>query len=280
MKKTTILWLVLAAGLLLAGAGLFAGALLASDWNVSNLDTASYGTNRHTIDQAFHSILVDTDTADVVFAATDGPCRVECYEAENARHTVTVDSGVLTVQMQADKKWYDYIGIHFETPKITLYLPETDYRAVSVAASTGAVRLEALALDSLDIRVSTGAVTLNTVTCREDVRIRVSTGKTFLQDVHCENLHTEGSTGDLLLQNVTAAAQMYVVRDTGDVRLEGCDAGQLYLQTDTGDVSGTLLTPKVFDAKTDTGKVSVPNGTTGGLCTVITDTGDITFKPA
>jgi hypothetical protein len=43
-------------------------------------------------------------------------------------------------------------------------------------------------------------------------------------------------------------------------------------------VSGSLLSNKVFTAKTDTGKVSVPNSSNGGKCEITTDTGKIIIE--
>ena len=53
------------------------------------------------------------------------------------------------------------------------------------------------------------------------------------------------------------------------------DAEELFIKTDTGDVTGTLLSAKEFVYETDTGRVKLPETTTGGKCEIITDTGDI-----
>ena len=52
-------------------------------------------------------------------------------------------------------------------------------------------------------------------------------------------------------------------------------SGADFIKTSTGKVVGSLLTEKVFNAKSDTGKVEVPNTTSGGSCTITTDTGKI-----
>ena len=52
----------------------------------------------------------------------------------------------------------------------------------------------------------------------------------------------------------------------------------IYVETDTGDVRGTILTSKIFFAKSDTGDEDVPETTTGGICRIKTDTGDIKIR--
>ena len=68
---------------------------------------------------------------------------------------------------------------------------------------------------------------------------------------------------------------MFIERSTGDIELNGCDAGEIFIETDTGNVEGTLLSEKVFVVTTDTGDKRVPNTTSGGRCEITTDTGDI-----
>jgi DUF4097 and DUF4098 domain-containing protein YvlB len=62
------------------------------------------------------------------------------------------------------------------------------------------------------------------------------------------------------------------------VKFEKSDAAELSIKTDTGDVTGTLLTEKIFDAKSSTGDVDVPKTGSGGKCEIRTGTGDIRIK--
>ena len=61
------------------------------------------------------------------------------------------------------------------------------------------------------------------------------------------------------------------------MRLERCDAAEIMINTDTGDVEGSLLSDKIFAAKSGTGDVEVPETGTGGRCIITTDTGDISI---
>ena len=77
------------------------------------------------------------------------------------------------------------------------------------------------------------------------------------------------------MEHFIASDKLNVVRSTGDVRLVGADAGEIHIETDTGKVSGSLLSEKIFIPRTDTGKIDVPKTTSGGICEITTDTGDI-----
>ncbi len=315
MTKTTKIWLVAAVFLVTVGLIMFAAAMMAYDWDFAKLGTGTYGTNTYEISETFCNLSMNTDTADIIFALSDdGTCKVECFEEEKAKHSVTVQEDTLVIEVMEHKSWYDYIGIHFGTPRITVYLPQTEYtsllmnestgdiaipkdfrfedvgissstgdvdffasasRTVSIKTSTGNICAENIAAGALDLSVSTGNVTVSGVRCEGDITVGVSTGKAYLTDIVCKNVISSGSTGDISLKNVIAAEKFSVERSTGDVTFEGSDAAEIFVETDTGDVTGNVLTDKVFITKTDTGKIKVPTSVTGGRCEIITDTGEI-----
>ncbi|MBE6590166.1 MAG: DUF4097 domain-containing protein [Ruminococcaceae bacterium] len=315
MSKAAKIWLVIAAFLVLIGCILLGGAMAMVDWDLTKLSTNKYETNDYEINECYKSISVITDTADVVFVASENSkCYVSCYEQQNARHSVTVKDGTLFIELVDTRKWYEYIGINFKSPKITVYIPAGEYGALSVRSSTGDVEIpkdfkfsgievsestgdvtcyaaasgdvkiktttgnihvEGSSLDSLALSVSTGNVTVSDVTCKADVSVGVSTGKAVLNNVSCKHLTSTGSTGDISLNHVIAAEKISVKRATGDVKLIGSDAAEIFVETDTGSVTGTVLSEKAFIARTDTGTVDVPKTANGGRCEITTDTGDI-----
>ena len=318
MKKATKAWLIAAAALILSGCALFAGVMTTIGWNFTKLSTVKYETNMHEVDRPFSAIAVTTDTADVAFVLSDdGRCRVECREEENARHTVTVENDTLTVRREDQRPWYDHVGISLGATKVTVYLPETAYSALSVfentgnvdipqgltfvdaeisvttgdvrffaaaqgtaklKTSTGDIRVENISAGSLDLSVTTGKVTLSGAACTGDVTVGVSTGKAVLTAVSCRDLTSTGATGSLSLDRVTATGRFSIKRSTGSVKMNGCDAAEISVKTGTGDVTGTLLTDKVFITATGTGRVDVPQTTTGGRCEIVTGTGDIRIQ--
>lgn len=236
MKKSTKAWLLTALALVLVGAIAFAGVMSALRWDFTKLATTAYERNLHTVTEPFDNIAVETDTADVTFALSeDGVCRVECYENAKGTHTVTVENGSLVIRRTDNRAWYDFIGIGFASPKITVQLPKADYARVNVTTSTGDIALRDLSAGTLDVTVSTGDVTLTNV----------------------------------------VAAKLSITSSTGDVRFDSTDAAEIAVKTSTGDVTGNLRTAKVFVTKTSTGDVRVPNTASGGKCTITTSTGDI-----
>lgn len=246
----------------------------------------------------------------------DGSCRVVFEEPEEVRCEAAVDGDTLKISRRDERNRLGRFTLFSSrTPSITVFLPQTAYGSLTVfvdtgdveipqdfrfdgvyvsastgdidcrasvsgliklKASTGAIRLSELSAGELELAVSTGRVELSAVDCKGEASLKVSTGKALVKDFTSRSFASEGSTGNLTLEDAVAAETISITRSTGDVTLKRCDAAELTIKTDTGDVSGSLLTPKRFIARTDTGKIDVPE-TDGGVCRVTTDTGDIRF---
>ena len=314
MSKTK-LWLVIATSLVLVGLIIFGGVMMALKWDFRRLSTVKYENNVHEILEDYENIRIVTDTSNILLVpAEDGKTTITCYEQTRMAHSVTVQDGTLVIEPEDTRKWYDYIGFDFNTPKITVAIPQGEYGSLSVKVSTGKVDIpEAFVFENIDIEgstgdttikacatgairikrstgdihvenvtaasltlaVTTGRVTVSNASCTGDVTITASTGNATLGDISCKNLVSSANTGRLTLSNVVATESFDIRTSTGDVKFNDCDAAQIYVRTGTGDVCGTLLSEKVFMPRTNTGDVEVPRTVTGGRCEITTDTGDI-----
>lgn len=313
MKKATKIWLAAAACLVALGTAISAAALAACNWDLSKLSTPQYETNTHELSGEFESISIDTSVADVSFVLSEEG-KVVCYETQSAKHTVTVEDGVLAIKEVDESEWYDHIGIFTDAPTVTLYLPLSEYTALTVQehtgdvilpnnftfesidiltdtgdvqngacakgtirveTDTGDVTMEKVSAGALEIFTATGDVNLSDMSVQGDAEIRVSTGRVEMRDMQCKNLISNGETGDMRLENTVAAETFSIERDTGDVEFVSCDAAEISVVTDTGDITGNLREDKFFLAQSDTGDVEVPASFGAGKCELTSDTGDI-----
>ncbi len=314
MSTRIKVWIIVAVSLIIVGAIIFGGAMNMLNWDFSRLSTVKFETNTYEISDEYKDIMIETSEANIELVPSDSTkTLVVCKEKRNAKHSVRAENGALVIELVDTRKWYEHISfINFKSPKITVCLPESEYGKLSVKSSTGDVIIPGdFAFESIDISLSTGDVvnsaaaetveiktSTGSITAKGqsahtlaletttgivnlsdsdagNVRINVTTGLAILENLKCESIESDGNTGDLTLRNVIASGKLSVERDTGDIKLDGCDAAEIYIETDTGHVSGTLLSDKVFFAETDTGRVNVPKTISGGRCEITTDTGNI-----
>ncbi|MBE6916636.1 MAG: DUF4097 domain-containing protein [Ruminococcaceae bacterium] len=318
MKKRTVVWIVVAVSLVLIGGGIFSGAMALAGWDFSLLSTQKYTTKAHQLEDAYTSISVRGAATDVeIVPSADSETTVTCYQPEKVNQLVWVNDGVLNIDMHDERKWYDHIGIFFDTPKVTIAIPAGEYARLFVETDTGDVtipkefqfqQLEILGntgdikssaafeqgllgtttgdiciadvtAGKLSVTTATGDVVIRNVTA-EGLSVNVTTGDVELDAIRSDYVETNGETGDLSMTDVITEGVLAAVRTTGSIRFDKCDGGWLLLRSKTGDISGSLLTDKIFHVRTATGSVNVPQTKEGGECRVETTTGDIRIKIA
>ncbi len=315
MKKATKIWLLIATALVVVGCIILVTLFFITKGDGFQMASNPYVTREYPISESFHSISIKADTADITLAPTDSPvASVICYEQDTLQHAVSVRDGTLVIEAQDGRKWYDFLRFNLKKPKITVYIPQTECTSLVIAShtgdieikenlllesmditlstgnvtvladvsgpvkittSTGDIRVEGISADSMDLTVTTGQVGVTDVHCTKDISLKVSTGEACLTNIRCKKLTSNGSTGDIALKNVIADETFDIRRSTGDITFDRCDAYEINVETDTGNVTGSLLSGKIFITDSDTGRIRVPQSTTGGKCTITTDTGDI-----
>ncbi|MBR4765861.1 MAG: DUF4097 family beta strand repeat protein [Clostridia bacterium] len=154
------------------------------------------------------------------------------------------------------------------------------YGYVEITTDTGDVAINGIVAGDIEIQTSTGDVAVSSVSCTGRFRQTVGTGCTAIETLTCKTFESNGSTGEITLNNAFVSGSISIKRSTGDVTLSNSDSAEINIVTDTGDVTGVLLSGKEFITTTGTGDVSVPQGSTGGKCEINTDTGDIVFTLA
>jgi len=219
MKKSTKIWLIVGAALIVLGGIIFVCAMTATHWDYEKLGTDEFETHSYDITESFRHLDIEVHTADIFLAPSeDGQCRVVCRETKNATHRVDVQDGALKVRVSETKRWQIPIGISTVAPTVTVYLPASEYGALEVGTETGVISVPAgFTFDCMELSSNTG-----------DVSVRASASG---------EIEIETDSGDVFVEDVTAGGVLTVESDTGDVTVVHCEAENFRIDSDTGDVS-------------------------------------------
>ena len=155
------IWLIVAASMILLGGILFVGALAVErGFDFRKLGAMGIVTCEYTPTEEFDQMILKSDTADISILPAEGEeCRVVCREEENLKHHVSVQDGTLKIELVDERRWFEFIGFHFGSTSVTVYLPEKEYKALTVENDTGDVTLaKEITFGSASISVSTGDV--------------------------------------------------------------------------------------------------------------------------
>ena len=318
MKTTIKRMLLAGLALLVVGALILTAAMFSMKFDFRRLSTRKTVTNTYTPAGDFKDILISTHTAETTFLPSeDGKLKVVCVEEEGLQHVVTVSKDTLSIQAVDTQRWHEKIGVGGEKTSLTVFLPKKEYdvltlktstgdvtvpaafrfRSVMISASTadidfrastegtigiqtstGDISLSGLQAGSLELTASTGHIRVSDSVAEGSVKVQTSTGEVGFTDLNCADAQVKTTTGEVDFVRVLASDSLRIETDTGDVTFDRSDAPEIRVETNTGDVSGTLLTPKTFEADTDTGKVKLPQSEPGGRCELISDTGDFEIE--
>ncbi len=291
--------LIAAAILAVAGGVIFTVAFAILGFDIAKLGTQKYEFNTYTLSEDFNSIKINTETANVILAESDSDkCKIECSEREKVKHSAAVREGTLVIDTVNTQKWYDYIGINFGNETVTIYLPKAVYASMTVDTNTGNVEIPKIfsfenicvktatgnigcsadVSNTIDLQTDTGNIRIENSAPNGEVKVKTATGSIKIADIHCNRLSAESNTGSIDLINTIADDNMTINSATGSVRLDSCDANKIKVKTNTGSIVGTLLSDKIFFAKSAVGNVDVPKTTSGGTCELVTDTGNIQIE--
>ena len=296
MKKSTMIWLITAGALVLAGAVIFVSAMASVGWNLNGLGNTKYETKEYEVTDSFENLSIELSEEDIALVPSDDKkCKVVCVAREDTEHTVEVKDHTLMIGPENAEEQYTHFSLFLSgSPKVTVYLPQAKYNALTISggvgdmdipgdfafksieitASAGDIRCAASSAGAMKIGISTGDIRVEKATA-DEMDLHVSTGKISMHAVSCKGGLTAGvTTGDTSADQV-ACKSFTSEGTTGDIRLSDVVAEQLIsVERSTGDVTLEGCDGGELSIKTTTGDV---NGTLLSEKVFITDTttGDI-----
>ena len=278
MRMKTVVWLIVAASLLLLGGLLFTGAMVAIHWDFEELSTVKYETNHYTPDQSYENILIVTNTADVTLVMTEEDrTEVVCYEESKIRHTVWVEEDTLHIEVEDTRKWYEHIGVSFGNTSITIFLPKDgSYKSLVVKEDTGDVSVaKELGFESIDISTDTGDVECY-ASVKKNMKIATDTGDIRVEDLRVDALELTVSTGKITASRVDCRYDTSIHVSTGDAFLTDLTCYRLTSTGSTGHLTlKNVIARETFSITRSTGDVRF-EACDADTIYVKTNTGDVT----
>ena len=297
MRDRTKIWLSIATFFVGAGIILFVVVMTMNNWDFSRLNTLSYISETHTIEDAFQSIELNTESADVCLEqSTDGTCRVEWSVPEDWKHSVEVTDNTLLITLRDDTHWYDHIGINVRSPKITVFLPEENYKlltanvhsgkldvpkyfsfiGIEVESGSGDVECEASVTGSIKITTYSGDVRL-TEAAATGISVTTGSGRVTMESCTAGSITVTTDSGDPTLRNVHSNTDLRIDVTSGDAHLSDASCTNLYSMGESGKLTVEGVT--VYDMiviKRQSGDVTLKRCDVAKAVSITTTSGDVT----
>lgn len=271
-RSSRVVSIVVVAAILIAGLGL-RGLLryrpVGSGGDMSCDVTQQYESIR--IQTVSCDVDIDVGTNDTSSVEYRGPSRMVC--------TAEVHNGTLVIEEKSAGRWLSLRNLfsfrNWES-KLTVYLPEREYKALSVETVSGDVEIpRGGVFRVLDLATISGEIEL-AGTEESDVTAETVSGDVNIRSGSMKSLTVGTTSGELSATNVSVYGPAEFNSVSGDIDFLYSDAASLTVSAISGDVHTAILTPMEYITHTTSGEVSVAASQPGaGSCRITTTSGDI-----
>ena len=226
-----------------------------------------------------------------------------------------IDGVLTIKQVDTTRKWYEYISIlgSFQTPSITVYLPAGAYETLNIHSTSGSIKIqEGFAFSSatlkntsgpiscasdvtgaVEVKNTSGSITVNgsvggDLTVKNtsgsihvlggvngNLTVTNGSGSIEIKNATPTSVTIKNTSGGIDLINVICTGACNVENGSGSIELERCDAASFDVRTVSGGIRGSILSGKIFDCRSTSGGVHVPEKGEGGIFKAKTTSGGI-----
>lgn len=305
MRKAKKYALIIALAMMISGAAIFFIAFAISGFNFNKLSSEKIITQNVEIKEQFQQISVSSDEYDLKILKSDvEQCRVVYTGNEKQSLVCNVKGNELVIDLDDDRKWYEWIGLTFpidvgqNNTGLWVYLPEKEYDAllassysgcididsgftfdeVNIDAMSGNIKASGITAEKLDIQTYSGKIDISEISASDKINISTTSGAINAENVNANNAAVDSYSGKISLENFIAKGLLSVETQSGNVVLNDCDAGEITVDSYSGSVSGTLLSDKIFVTSTYSGSINVPISSGTEICTITTTSGNININ--
>lgn len=233
--------------LLLIGLILFVSGMSFAGWDFSRLSTAVYEQENYTAKQQITALDISYNNAQVRLVcdqnaqnvtisypickdrATGASAKVNIFEQDGALHIKEEPRLVL-------------INWQFETPTLTVTLPEKTLTTLVVNTQNGNITAENILIEKdAEFITQNGEIHVSQISA-SDLSLKTDAGGIFLRTVECKTLKAETDLGSVRLNGTLTADLAEFTSELGDIDLsEGIvKANDIRLSTELGNISAKL----------------------------------------
>ncbi|MGN0593138.1 MAG: DUF4097 family beta strand repeat-containing protein [Ruminococcus sp.] len=240
MKRAKKIWIIAAVIAIVAGLIISFCVFFMWNFDFSRMSTIQLETNTYFVDEAFRSIRIEGAECDVRLVPSDQAyCEVVCTEKEHVSNTIKVSDDTLIITRKDNRKWYESIGIDWNTcdMELTLYLPESDYETLYVKSLSGDTEIPAsFTFSETELYSSSGDIVYKAAT-EQNLTAETSSGDVAIRDLTAESIHMESSSGSVKISSVTVKNKLTIQTVSGDITLSDVHAKELSAECSSGDMA-------------------------------------------
>ncbi len=290
VKKITII-----AACSLIGAGVIISGIAVAANGAKLFHRPDASLNTISIEKDFENIDIDSVECDVKFIKSENDeCKIESIDEKSIVTEAEVRDNTLYINRVDKRKWYEGIGVYFgyRTPRITVFLPETEYEKLSilsasgdtsissdfsfesanVRSSSGDIEFLADVLKNAEIKSTSGDISVNTEA--ENLTVGSTSGNVGVEG-KANSVTVSSTSGDVLCYRVDSEGEFNAKTTSGDVMVRDSKVAGAYIQSTSGDVSIEKISADKLSFKTTSGDIELEEVYAENMLSASAVSGDI-----
>ncbi len=168
--------------------------------------------------------------------------------------------------------------IETESGSVNISFSDSDSGTVEISAESGSVTARGIRdCESVCLKTESGRIDIADI-YTDYLRVETESGRQELSDIHAVRTDIASESGSVSLKNAVSQAFLNISTKSGAVSLNGADSSEINIETVSGRVEGSLISPKIFDVKSSSGKITVPKSQGRSLCNIRTLSGSVNIE--
>lgn len=281
MKKSKKIILIISLIIFCAGLAMSTVSACMINFDFSQLDTNEYVVKKKDISEDFSNIDIHTVSMDITFErSSDNACHVEYTESSSNKFKVDLKDGTLHIDSESDN-WVihavNYFNFSFLHNKVTVYLPDKDYRSLDISTVSGDIAVNGFSFGNVKLGSTSGDISFSSQCASLD--INTTSGKIDVKDIaDGKDLSVNTVSGDLNISGCRFT-ETSVHTTSGDISIDKTAPGKGSITTVSGDVNGKLVGDYEINTNTVSGDVDVADSRKGApRIDIHTTSGDISIE--
>ncbi len=222
----------------------------------------------HNATSIYSSVSVSAASADIkLLPSESGDTYAVCDETDKIKYTLKVEDGVLKIEENDSRRWYDMIGIFIGSRKVTLYLPIGAYSDLTLASESGSIecREDGFSFKSAALSSLSGSIYFS-ADVSESVDASSSSGSIGISSATADSMLLRSSSGSIHITDSTAKGGISAASSSGSIGISSVTADSVLLESASGSIHITDSTAKGgISATSSSGSIGISSVTADSL---------------
>ncbi len=233
-----------------------------------------------TAGEEFTKISIETGMSDVVIEKSDtNETYAMCDESKKIKYELKIENGTLFLSEIDNRKWYDYIGIHFGDRKTTLFLKADSYESLNIKTLSGSIDFdEEISFKDANVNAMSGSVKIESAAI-DNLKASAMSGSVDIHRISAKSIEAEATSGGVYLTDLQIEDGISVTASSGGINIERAIVKSITASASSGNINLFDITASsALNLSAVSGNIKITDASSYEKAEIKTSSGNISFS--